>query len=513
MIVADQSAVIAFLADPRSHALAGAAVERVTTHCSMIFLVGERAFKLKRAVKYSYLDYSTLDLRERFCRAELAINRRTAPELYLAVHAVTRERSGGLAFDGGGEVLDWVVEMRRFDEGTLFDRLAEAGKLEGDTLRRLADAIAVFHEAADRMPDRGGSAAIERTIATNNENLRLAVPPLDLATIDELRDAARTHLARVAPLLDARRGDKKIRRCHGDLHLGNVCLVEGRPTLFDAIEFNDDFAGIDVLYDVAFLLMDLTARRLPALAAIAMNRYLDRTGDDEGLRALPLFMSARAAIRAHVLGTLANSATGSDAARAGERARTYLQLALTLLAPHPPRLLAIGGLSGSGKSTVAEALAGDFLPAPGARVIRSDVVRKRLAGVAAETRLPRESYDLASAERVYAASREAARRALAAGYSAILDAAFLRPEERTAAAALARDLRVPFTGLWLEASPEVLARRIEGRRADASDADRAVLEQQFGYELGAIDWRRIDASGDVATTVERARQALSVSML
>jgi uncharacterized protein len=254
----------------------------------------------------------------------------------------------------------------------------------------------------------------------------------------------------------------------------------------------------------------LTARRLPALAAIAFNRYLDRSGEDDGLPALPLFLSARAGVRAHVLGTLARAARGGDAARAGERAAAYLRLALTLLAPHPPRLIAIGGLSGSGKSSIAQALAGDFLPAPGARIIRSDVVRKRLAGVAAETRLPRASYDLASAERVYGASREAARQALAAGYSVLLDAAFLRAEERTAAADLARDLGVPFIGIWLEAPAAVLAHRLECRRDDASDADRAVLAQQLGYALGAIDWHRIDASGDLAATTRGAREALAV---
>jgi aminoglycoside phosphotransferase family enzyme/predicted kinase len=507
MTVADQSAVIAFLSDGASYGMVGTTVDRVTTHCSMIFLVGDRAFKLKRAVKYSYLDYSTLRQRERYCRAELALNRRTAPAIYLGLRKVTRKAAGVLAFDGVGEVLDWVVEMRRFNEATLFDRLAEAGRLDDETIRRLADAIAAFHEAAEVTPERGGSAALQRTLAINDENLRIAAP-LDRALIDAWHDHSRAHFARVAPLLDERRARGKVRCCHGDLHLGNVCLFEGRPTLFDAIEFNDDFSCIDVLYDAAFLLMDLVDRRLSGTAGLAFNRYLDRTGDDDGLPALPLFMSVRAAVRAHVLAALQHSTMGIEADRAAARARVYLRLAVALLAPHPPRLVAIGGLSGSGKSTLAEALAGDFLPAPGARVIRSDVVRKRLAGVVAETRLPRESYDRTGAARVYAQSREAARRALAAGYSVVLDAAFLRPEEREAAAAVARDLSVPFTGLWLEAPAQLLARRIDDRRADVSDADRAVLELQQRYDLGVIEWRRIDASGDVPATTERGRQAL-----
>jgi uncharacterized protein len=503
----DQRAVIAFLADGASHGAPGAAVEQIVTHCSMVFLLGERAFKLKRAVAFSYLDYSTLALRERFCRAELELNRRTAPGIYLGLRSVTRDGGGALAFDGAGTVLDWVVEMRRFDAEDAFDRLAETQRLLPALLRDLADTIAEFHDRADIVPDRGGSAGIAATIAIDDENLRLAAPPLDRDRIDRVRVLSEERLREVGALLEARRDAGKVRRCHGDLHLRNICLFEGRPTLFDCIEFNEDFACIDVLYDLAFLLMDLGQRGLADAANLVFNRYLDRTGDAGGLAALPLFLSARAAVRAHVLGGLARPG-GPAASKAAAEAQSYLALAEAQLAERQPRLIAIGGLSGSGKSTVAQALAPDLAPAPGARVLRSDVLRKRLMRVAPETRLPRESYTLAAAQQVYAALREEATSVLAGGYSAIVDAAFLRAEERQDIAAVAQAAGVPFTGLWLDAPATRLAERLGARRGDASDADVAVLQLQTALDLGTIGWTRIDASGHRAETIAAATRVL-----
>jgi aminoglycoside phosphotransferase family enzyme/predicted kinase len=499
----DQRAVVAFLSDGASYGMPGTPVERMATHISEVFLVGEQAYKLKRAVRFSYLDYSTLALRERYCRAELALNRRTAPGLYLRLRRVTRRADGGLALDGNGPVVDWVVEMRRFREADLFDRMAGAHRLTPALMRELADEVAAFHGAAEIIRDRGGRSSLARTIAINHDNLGLASPPLDRGRIDRLQAMSSAHLARVGALLEARRDAGKVRRCHGDLHLRNICLFAGRPTLFDGIEFNEDFACIDVLYDLAFLLMDLTQRGLEAHANLVFNRYLDRTGDSGGLPALPLFLSARAAVRAHVLAALVRS---EQAAKPAETtaAEAYLALALALLEQHPPRLVALGGLSGTGKSTVAQALAGRFPRAPGARLLRSDVMRKRLAGIAPEQRLPPDSYTPAAAKRVYAALEEEAETALAAGFSVVLDAAFLRAEERAAAEARAGAAGVPFTGLWLEAPRDVLVRRIEARRGDASDADLAVVDWQLGLDLGPIAWRRIDAVGSVEDTLAAA---------
>ena len=499
----EQEPAIAFLAEGASYGLPGAAVEQIVTHCSHVFLVGGRAFKMKRAVKFSYLDYSTLALRERFCRAELELNRRTAPEIYLRLHSLARGADGTLRLDGEGAAVEWLLEMRRFREEDLFDRMAAAQRLTPALMRDLADAIAEFHAAAEIMPGRGGSESLARTIAINHDNLRLASPPLAAGAIDRLRQKSMAALGRVGALLDQRRDAGKVRRCHGDLHLRNICLWEGRPTLFDCIEFSDDFACIDVLYDLAFLLMDLIERGLAGHANLVFNRYLDRSGESGGLAALPLFLSARAAVRAHVLGALLRS--GKTEKATAEAAKRYLALALAALEPQPPRLLALGGVSGTGKSTVAQALAADLLPAPGARVLRSDVLRKRLAGVAPETRLPRESYSIAAAARVYAALGDAADEALAAGYSAVVDATFLRAEERASIEAVARRHGAHFTGLWLEAPRDVLADRIAARKGDASDADLAVLDWQMGLDTGPIGWRRVDASRSLGETVAAAR--------
>jgi hypothetical protein len=313
-------------------------------------------------------------------------------------------------------------------------------------------------------------------------------------------------LARHKALLDARRRRGKVRRCHGDLHLRNICLFENQPTLFDCIEFSDEIACIDTLFDLAFLLMDIEHRGLRVLGNILFNRYLDRSGDSDGLAALPLFLSVRAGIRAKV--AVAALKVQKDAA---EQAKSYLDLAARLLEPAKPRLIAIGGLSGSGKSTVAAGLAGDFAPAPGARHLRSDVLRKTMMKVAPETKLPPAAYTDEISTQVYRNMREQAAGALAAGYSAIADATFIDAGERAAIAEIAARMGVAFTGLWLTAPDGVLLDRVAKRRGDSSDADRAVLEQQLTIDFGAMDWRKVDVSGDHAAALGASRTALNAA--
>jgi len=509
--MSDQDDVIAFLANRASYGLKGSNVERIDTHASSVFLAGERAYKLKRAVRFSYLDYSTLTLREAACRAEFELNRRIAPKLYLGLRAIRRRANGKLGFDGEGAILDWVVEMRRFDAENLFDRMAETRRLTPALMRELADVIAAFHNEAEVHRDAGGSAAMARIIDGNVENLRFAATPFDQEMVDRLDAAARAALHEVAALLDRRREEGKVRRCHGDLHLGNICLVDRHPTLFDAVEFNDEIANIDTLYDLAFLLMDLANRKLHALASIVFNRYLDLSPEEAGLPALPLFLSLRAVIRSHVSAAAAQRQNSdADFAKRNQAALRYLALGADLLERGRPRLIAVGGASGSGKSTLAAALAPDFLPVPGARVLRSDVLRKRLLDQPPEARLPPDAYGHAMSKRIYAELFHDAAQVLAAGYCVILDATFLDPAERRAASQLAESAGVPFTGLWLEARRDVMARRLAERKNDASDATVAVLEQQLASDPGPIDWNRVSTGGALPRVLAQARRAAGI---
>ena len=507
----DQSEIIRFLSQPASYrGDTIESVETIATHASVVFLAGDRAVKLKRAVKYTYLDYSTTERRRRACEAELALNRRTAPALYLSATPICRMPGGGLKFNGPGEPVDWVVVMRRFPQDALFSRLAEQGALTTRLAFDLADRIAAFHAIAEAQPDQGGAQGNTAVIQINDENLRRS-PPLGIGTadIDRLRDGSRAALAKQAELLDRRRGTGRVRRCHGDLHLGNICLIDGQPTLFDCIEFSDLISCIDVLYDLAFLLMDLRHRGLVRQCGLVFNRYLDLAHDDDGVPALPLFMSLRAAVRAHVT---AAAAAGLETTDLRERkladARSYFDLAVDLLVPKASHLLAVGGLSGTGKSSVAAALAGELGIGAGARVLRSDVVRKQLFGSSLEERLPAEAYTMTVNERVYATLERRAAALLAAGHSVVIDAVCARPEERAALADLARRSGAGFAGIWLQASEATLRARLAQRGKDASDATPETLQRQLAYDLGIIDWTRIDANQPRDAVIEAARKAI-----
>ncbi len=467
--------------------------ETIVTHISIVVLTKERAFKLKRDVVFPYLDFSTPHIRLAMCEREFALNRRTAPALYVATRRIARAADGALCFDGDGELVDAVVEMRRFEQDALFDRLALRGALTAPMIETLAERIAVFHDTAETDAHRGG-AAVMASLLDLGETSSLAASRVVAAAervslADELRETALRHGA----LLDARRDQGKVRRCHGDLTLRNICLIDGEPTPFDCLEFSDDLATIDVLYDLAFLLMDLWRRDQRRFAALALNRYLDHRDETDGLALLPYFMALRAAIRADVAAAQA-AETDGDRAALDKETRDYFDLATALLRPAAPRIVAIGGLSGTGKSSVAARLAPLVGAAPGARVVNSDRLRKQLFRVAPTTRLPEEAYTPEVSARVYEALQDEAARVASAGWAAIVDAVYARASERDALEEVARRAGVPFTGFWLEADPALCDRRVAERVDDVSDATREVLSQQRGYDMGDISWTRIDAS-------------------
>ena len=499
-----QQAVIEFLERPAAHG--GAPVKRIDTHAAAVFLAADRALKIKRAVRFPFLDYSTLAKRRAACAAEIDVNRPYAPAIYRGIVAITREQDGALAIGGQGEPVEWAVEMRRFDETQTLDHLAAQGRIDGALADALAGAVARAHAAAPAVKDAGFADELDEVIAQNDAELRVSPDLFPAAGVDALTQAARGAVARVRPLLVGRERAGLVRRCHGDLHLGNIVLLDGAPVLFDAIEFDPKIATGDVLYDLAFLLMDLIGRGLRAAASTVLNCYLTETRHAENLdalAALPLFMSLRAAIRAKVA-----AERRSQGADTGQSARNYFALAARLLAPPQPRLIAIGGLSGTGKSLLARALAADLPPEPGAVVLRSDSERKALFSVAETDRLPETAYAPDVTAKVYAALVDKARRVVAAGHSAIVDAVFAQADERAAVAHAAGG--AAFHGLFLTTDLNVRLARVGRREGDASDADAAVARRQEQYDLGALDWTSVDASGTPDETLRRTKAALAI---
>ncbi len=509
MTTSEQDEVIELLASPATYG--GAPVDRLDTHASVVFLEDGRAWKLKRAVRYEYLDFSTSERRGALCEAELRINRRTAPSLYRRVVPVTREPNGRLALGGTGRPVDWVIEMTRFDQEDLFDRRAARGALDLSLMRPLGKRIARFHEKAEVRRDHGGRAGMAWVVDGNARDFERAGDILDRDEREALIAESRAALDRLGPLLDSRRDAGKVRQCHGDLHLRNIVLFDGEPTLFDGVEFNDEIACVDVLYDLAFLLMDLSKRNLPEHANAVFNGYLSETTDFEGLALMPLFLASRSAVRAKT--SIAGAAVQPDPDRRQalhDTAREYLRMALRLIRPAAPSMVAIGGLSGTGKTSLAVALAPGLDPVPGAVVLRSDELRKRLSGVDELARLDESAYSRAESRRVYDLLAERAAVVARAWHSAIVDAVFLRPEDRLSIEQAAARAGVAFTGLWLEAPADVLVQRVEQRRGDASDADAAIVRMQLEQQPGTVRWHRIPAGGDRAAVLQDARRLTDV---
>jgi aminoglycoside phosphotransferase family enzyme/predicted kinase len=463
----------------------------VETALARVFLTPEAAFKQKRRVDLGYVDFTTAERRLWALERELAFNQPTAPDIYRSLRRVTRKAGGGFELDGPGEAVDVVLEMRRFADRAVL--AAHPEEIDGDLAEALGRAIAGFHASA---PARRGN-GMSFTVPSNARLIEDLAPQLGAAEAAQLVAATNAEWARLQPLLAQRVADGFARRCHGDLHLGNILVEDGRPILFDCIEFHDELSDIDVLYDVAFLLMDLDFRGRRDAAVRVLSAYLDEAARSfpetiwEGLAALPLMLSVRAGVRTHV------QAHQGDL----EGAKAYLRAALEHLSPAPPVLAAVGGLSGSGKSTFARHIAPELGPSPGAVVLRTDEIRKRLLGVGPTQPVSREVYTAAFYAQVYDTLFSEAAAMLRAGRGVVLDATFIDAGLRGRAERLAADCGVPFEGIFLDAPPSVLEARVAARTGDASDANVEVLHDQMGrLDRGALDWTRVDASADVAQT-------------
>ena len=467
--------------------LKGQSERVIETACARIFLAGEVAWKLKRNVDLGYVDFSTLERRKWALERELEFNRAAAPDIYRRVRTITREAGGELAWDGKGEVVEYALEMRRFDDGAVLAN--DPSAMDGEMAEALGRTIAGFHAAAPQRPG-GGVTALAWTVNSNAEILRELKGKLDPERVETMIVGVNAEFERQRPLLSARTAAGFSRRCHGDLHLANILVEDGKPVLFDCIEFNDLLSDLDVQYDLAFLLMDLDFRGRRDAGVRVLSAYLDEAARHfpaqmwDGLAALPLMLSVRAGVRAHV------------AAHSGafELSAAYIEAAIAHLSPAAPMLAAVGGFSGTGKSTFARSIAPALGAAPGAVVLRTDEARKRLAGAGPVDRLAPEIYTREFYARVYDTVLETARALLKAGQAVVLDATFTEPALRARAEALAADCGVAFQGAWLEAPVEVLEQRVAGRTGDASDATIEVLHDQIARHGGhAVAWARVDA--------------------
>ena len=465
--------------------LGGASDRTIDTACAHVFLRPDNALKIKRHDDLGYVDFSTAERRQWALQRELEFNRPAAPDIYRAVRRITREADGSLAIDGQGETVDHLLEMRRFDEDAVLAARPET--VDGALAELLGRTIAGFHAAAPLRP-AGGLTALSWTIGSNAGLLR-EIPALDQGRVEEMIALTEAALERQAPLLAHRSAAGFARRCHGDLHLGNILLEHGHPVLFDCIEFSDLLTDLDVFYDLAFLIMDLDFRGRRDAGVRALSAYMDEASRSfpaelwDGLAALPLMLATRAAVRAHV------SAHSGDP----EAARAYVEAAIAHLAPPPPVLAAVGGLSGSGKSRFSRGIAPALGASPGAVILRTDEVRKRLMDAQPLQRLSSEAYTAEINARTYDTLFDNARALLKAGRAVVLDATFLDPALRGRAEALAADCGVPFHGAWLDAPIEVLEARVAGRTGDASDATVAVLHDQAArLAAQAVAWPKVD---------------------
>ncbi len=471
------------------------AVELIETHLSSLLLVGDVVYKLKKPVRFGFVDFSTLAARRAACEQELRLNRRTAPAWYLGLVAV-RQGARGVCFaapddEAAGPLLDWAVQLRRFDDHQRLDRLAQAGLLTAAMVDRLAETVARFHQRlSPAPPDPGADQATRRWARDNLAELAALVEGSVAAEVAALQRWTESRAAELSALMQARRRRGCVREVHGDLHLGNIFWADGEPVLFDALEFNEALRQTDTIGDLAFTFMDLQAHGLPRLAWRFIGAALEACGDQAALPLLAWWAVYRAAVRAKVA-LLGAAALGDAAAQQAARAasRRYLDVALRLAGlvgeQARPRLVLMFGLSGAGKSRVAgllvERLAAEFLAWGGALRLRSDVERKRLFALPPTARGAPGLYSQASNRRTYDRLQQLAEVVLQAGVSVVVDAASLHRRERDAMRALAARHQAWFTLLVCDAPLPVLQARVEQRLrqgADASDASIEVLAWQ-----------------------------------
>jgi aminoglycoside phosphotransferase family enzyme/predicted kinase len=517
--------LIEALSDPRAYPHPVDQVQVCQTHISVVFLAGPFAYKIKKPVQFDFVDFSTLELRRYYCAEEVRLNRRLAGMIYHDLVPITRENSH-LLVDGDGEVIEWAVQMDRLPEERTLLSMVKSGHASPDQLCTLAQRVAAFHAKADTGSEIAAYGRYEVVAGNAHENLEQAAHQIGHALSDavfhRLDELTNTALGKLRSTIDKRAANGIIRDTHGDLRLEHVYFLPDRPPpndliIIDCIEFNERFRYADPVSDMAFLVMDLVVHGRRDLAGVFAETYFQASGDEDGRSLLRYYVSYRAAVRAKVAGIKAQESevpqTERDEALAKARARWLLALAELEEPGRKPCLLLVGGLPGTGKSTLARALA----ERANAQVIRSDVVRKELAGAAEQESKSKEFesgiYTADWTERTYSESLRRAEAELFGGNRVIIDATFANETWRNAFLDLAQCYGVPALFLVCRAEPEVVKTRLANRKNDVSDADWSVFVQAAARweqpgERSRAGLREIATDGSLESGVDRALQYL-----
>ncbi|MGF1514545.1 MAG: AAA family ATPase [Elainellaceae cyanobacterium] len=484
-------------------------IQLVQTHISYVLLTGEYAYKVKKPLDFGFLNYSTLDLRQQFCHEELRLNQRGAAEIYLEVLPIT-QRGAQYQLGGEGEAVEYTVKMRQFPQDTLLRRYFERGELTPEMLRELAQVIADFHRASpssDYVRSFGEISQIRQSIDENYSQTEQYIGgPQTQQQFDETRAYTDRFFETQQALFKARIDRGWIRECHGDLHLNNICYWRDKYLLFDCIEFNEPFRFVDVMFDIAYIVMDLEAGDRPDLSTLFLNAYVEQTGDWEGLLVLPLYVSRQSYVRAKVTSFLLGDPSVPEAEKqaAEKTAARYYRLAWRYTQPRQGKLTLMSGLSGSGKSTVGRGLAAHT----GAVQIRSDALRKHLGGMPLNARGGDSLYTPEMTQKTYARLADLAFKLIDAGYSVILDAKYDRVAQRSPVVAQAESQQVPLQIIYCDAPPTIRGDRIRGRR-DIADATVEIMEQQT-FEPFTVEEQPYVRSIDTTQPTDAQLEALGI---
>ncbi|MEM7592822.1 MAG: AAA family ATPase [Cyanobacteria bacterium P01_A01_bin.83] len=476
-------------------------IELVQTHASLVFLTGDYAYKVKKSVDFGFLDYSTLAKRKHFIEAELRLNRQIAPELYLEILPIGSDAQK-LILGSSNNVVEYALKMRQFPQENLFSNLLEAGKLTTNLLIELGQIVAQFHKSAVTNDYISSFGTVDKISAAFTENYRQSQRYIGVVQTKEqfIETKAYTDyfFAKRKNLFIDRVKHNKIKECHGDLHLKNICFWHDKIQLFDRIEFNESFRYVDTMYDVAFTVMDLSARRQPEFANAFLNSYLEYSGDWEGLLVLPLYLSRQAYVRAKVNSFLLDDpqVSETDRKKAQKAATNYYQQADQYTQSRSGKLIMMSGLSGSGKSTAAKSIAKN----KGAIQIRSDAVRKHLAGIALDESGTDNIYTAEMTQKTYDRLLELGIMLTKAGYTLILDAKYDRLNHRQPVIAQAKSENIPLKIIHCSAPISILRDRLNQRQNDISDATADLIDSQ---QKNAEAFTR--AEQDYLTTVDTSQ--------